>query len=394
VRNFADILITELDKLGLKVVTDKANHFDTVIIDAKASGLKSSDFVVSEFHRFGINLRRVDDNLVGVSFNETNTLVDLDELIEIFADMKDKPFTPCSGFLTDNFYENRKFNQLPKNLHRTSEFMQQPQFKEITSETQMMRYIQRLADKDIGLTNSMIPLGSCTLKLNSAIAMLPVTYDGFGGIHPFAPVDQVPGYVEMIKELSDCLVAVTQYDAISLQPNSGANGEYAGLMAIKKYHESRGDFHRDVCLIPISAHGTNPASAALCNMKIVVVDCDEDGNVDVADLKKKAELHKDKISCLMITYPSTHGVFESAVKEICDVIHSYGGQVYMDGANLNAQMGLTSPGYIGADVGHLNLHKTFSIPHGGGGPGVGPIGVKKQLIPFMPGHPIIPVEGR
>lgn len=200
----------------------------------------------------------------------------------------------------------------------------------------MMRYIQRLADKDIGLTNSMIPLGSCTLKLNSAIAMIPITWDGFAGIHPFAPVDQVQGYIELIKELEDNLVAITHYDQISLQPNSGANGEYAGLMAIKKYHESRGDYDRDVCLIPISAHGTNPASAALCNMKIVVVECDENGNIDVKDLKKKAELHKDKLSAFMITYPSTHGVFEAGVKEMCEVIHENGGQVYMDGANMNA----------------------------------------------------------
>jgi glycine dehydrogenase len=240
----------------------------------------------------------------------------------------------------------------------------------------------------------MIPLGSCTLKLNSAIEMIPITFDGFAGIHPFAPKDQVKGYLELIKELSDCLVAVTHYDCISLQPNSGANGEYAGLMAIKKYHESRGDFNRDVCLIPISAHGTNPASAALCNMKIVVVDCDADGNIDVEDVRKKAIQHKDRLSAFMITYPSTHGVFESKVKEMCDIVHTNGGQVYMDGANLNAQMGLTAPGFIGADVGHLNLHKTFSIPHGGGGPGVGPIGVKKHLEPFMPGHPILPVEGR
>jgi len=258
----------------------------------------------------------------------------------------------------------------------------------------MMRYIQRLADKDVGLTNSMIPLGSCTLKLNSAIQMIPITWPGFSQIHPFAPRDQVTGYLEMIKELEDNLVAVTQYDAISLQPNSGANGEYAGLMAIKKYHESRGDFHRDVCLIPISAHGTNPASAALCNMKIIVVACDAQGNVDIEDLRKKAEQNKDRLAAFMITYPSTHGVFEEGVMEMCNIIHKHGGQVYMDGANLNAQMGLTSPGYIGADVGHLNLHKTFSIPHGGGGPGVGPIGVKKHLEPFMPGHPVMPVNGR
>ena len=215
------------------------------------------------------------------------------------------------GFLSEHFYEHRNYKELPANLKRKTDFMQQPQFNEITSETQMMRYIQRLADKDIGLTNSMIPLGSCTLKLNSAIAMIPITWHGFAMVHPFAPKDQVPGYMDMIKELENNLVAITQYDCISLQPNSGAMGEYAGLMAIKKYHESRGDFHRNVCLIPTSAHGTNPASAALCDMKIVVVDCDVNGNVDIDDLRKKVDLHKDKLSCLMITYPSTHGVFEA-----------------------------------------------------------------------------------
>lgn len=373
-------------------MTDSVNHFDTVTFDAVASGFESSDSIISDFHKYGINLRRVDDRHVGISFNETTTLVDLDEIIEIFYDLKSKQTS--AGFLSEEYYKNSKFTELPANLKRSSNFMQQPQFTEITSETQMMRYIQRLADKDIGLTNSMIPLGSCTLKLNSAIEMIPITWNGFAGVHPFAPKDQVQGYMQLIKTLQDDLCAVSHYDYVSLQPNSGANGEYAGLMAIKRYHESRGDFHRDVCLIPTSAHGTNPASAALCNMKIVVVDCDENGNVDVADLKKKAEANKDRLAALMITYPSTHGVFEAGVKEICEVIHLHGGQVYMDGANLNAQMGLTSPGFIGADVGHFNLHKTFAIPHGGGGPGVGPIGVKKQLAPFVPGHPVIPVEGK
>ena len=316
-------MIQEFKNLGIKSVTDSACHFDTVTLDAVASGFLSADDVVSEFHKFGINLRRVDDRHVGVSFNETTTLVDLDELIEIFYDLKSK--STGAGFLSDEFYKNAKFTALPQNLQRKSSFMQQPQFTEITSETQMMRYIQRLADKDIGLTNSMIPLGSCTLKLNSAVEMIPITWNGFAGVHPFAPRDQVQGYMQLIKTLQEDLCAVSHYDYVSLQPNSGANGEYAGLMAIKSYHESRGDFNRDVCLIHISAHGTNPASAALCNMKIVVVDCDEHGNVDVEDLRKKAEKHKDRLSVLMITYPSTHGVFEAGVKEICEIIHKNGG---------------------------------------------------------------------
>jgi len=258
----------------------------------------------------------------------------------------------------------------------------------------MMRYIQKLADKDVGLTKSMVPLGSCTLKLNSAIQMIPITWNGFANIHPFAPRDQTPGYNELIKELENNLVTITGYDCISIQPNSGANGEFAGLMAIKLYHESRGDTQRNICLIPVSAHGTNPASAALCNMKIIPVACDKQGNIDVGDLKAKAEQYKDRLSCFIVTYPSTHGVFEEEIMEMMDIIHANGGQVYMDGANMNAQMGLTSPGFIGADVGHLNLHKTFSIPHGGGGPGMGPIGCKKHLEPFLPGHPIMPVDGR
>ncbi len=306
----------ELKKSGYTIVTKDTDHFDTVTINAKASGF-SADKLVSEFHNYGINLRKIDDNQVSLAFNEVTTLVDLDEVVEIFAGLKGKQ----GSTLSESYYASKKVPELPSGLKRTSSFMQQPQFTEITSETQMMRYIQRLADKDIGLTNSMIPLGSCTLKLNSAIAMIPITWSGFAGIHPFAPEDQVQGYKALIKELEDNLASVTHYDCISLQPNSGANGEYAGLMAIKKYHESRGDINRDVCLIPISAHGTNPASAALCNMKIVVVDCDNNGNIDIDDLRKKAEQHKDKLSAFMITYPSTHGVFEAGVKEMCDIIH-------------------------------------------------------------------------
>lgn len=256
----------------------------------------------------------------------------------------------------------------------------------------MMRYIQKLADKDVGLTKSMISLGSCTMKLNAAVEMIPCSWPEFTSIHPFAPKSQVQGYLEMIKELEEMLCVITHFDACSLQPNSGASGEYAGILAIKQYHESRKDFGRKVCLIPRSAHGTNPATAAMCGMEIIVVDSDEHGNVDVEDLKKKAYENKDKLACIMITYPSTHGVFESEIKTITKTIHDCGGKVYIDGANMNAMLGNTAPGLIGGDVCHLNLHKTFSIPHGGGGPGVGPICVHKDLAPFLPNHPLVEID--
>lgn len=291
-------------------------------------------------------------------------------------------------------YENRPYNPMPKDLKRDSMYMNQPQFRMKFSETNMMRYIQRLAEKDVSLTNSMIPLGSCTMKLNSAVCMLPITMHGFASMHPFAPRDQCAGYTQMFQEIEDNLAAICHYDGISSQPNSGATGEYAGLMAIKKYHESRGDSGRDICLVPTSAHGTNPATAQICGMKIIPIGCDEKGNIRSEEVRQKAEQYADKLSCIMITYPSTHGVFEENVSEICDIIHEFGGQVYLDGANMNAQLGLTAPGLIGADVGHLNLHKTFSIPHGGGGPGVGTIGFKKHLTPFVPGHCVVPIEGR
>jgi glycine dehydrogenase len=280
-------------------------------------------------------------------------------------------------------------NNISGAFARQSEFMTQEVFKKYRSETEMVRYIKKLERRDISLTHSMISLGSCTMKLNAATEMLPLSWIEFGGIHPFVPKDQAAGYHEMFHELRRDLSEITGFADVSLQPNSGAAGEYAGLMVIRAYHAHNGQQHRNVVLIPSSAHGTNPATAAMAGMDIVVVNCDERGNIDVADLKTKAEQHKNNLSCLMVTYPSTHGVFESSIKEICAIIHENGGQVYMDGANMNAQVGLTNPGIIGADVCHLNLHKTFAIPHGGGGPGVGPIAVARHLVPFLPTHPVI-----
>jgi glycine dehydrogenase len=271
--------------------------------------------------------------------------------------------------------------------------MTHPVFNTHRSETQMMRYIRTLERKDVGLDTSMIPLGSCTMKLNAATEMIPVTWEHFSRMHPFVPADQAAGYRQIFEELEQALCAITGFTAVSLQPNSGAQGEFAGLMVIRAYHHARGDMHRDVVLIPASAHGTNPASGAMAGMRVVVVGTAPDGNVDIADLRKKAQEHRDRLSCLMITYPSTHGVFDDGIREICDVVHQHGGQVYMDGANMNAQVGLTSPASIGADVCHLNLHKTFSIPHGGGGPGMGPIGVAAHLAPYLPGHPLVPTGG-
>jgi glycine dehydrogenase len=284
-------------------------------------------------------------------------------------------------------------NQKPEIANRQSAFLQHKVFNSYHSETEMLRYIKRLESRDLSLTASMIPLGSCTMKLNAAAEMFPVSWPEFAKIHPFAPVKQTRGYQILFQQLEDWLAEITGFAGISLQPNAGSQGEYAGLLVIRAYHESRGDTHRNVCLIPTSAHGTNPASAVMAGMKVVAVACDTNGNIDVADLKAKAEAHKNDLSALMITYPSTHGVFEETIREICEIIHANGGQVYMDGANMNAQVGLTSPGFIGADVCHLNLHKTFCIPHGGGGPGVGPIGVAEHLVEFLPGHNVINLGG-
>ena len=317
-----------------------------------------------------MNVRDGGDGSVGVSFGEGAS----DEDVRVLAEC----FGPGVGGRTD------LDGDPPPALRRESAFMTHPVFNTHRSETEMMRYIRSLERKDVGLDTSMIALGSCTMKLNAASEMVPVTWERFGRVHPFAPVDQVQGYAEIFRDLEAALCEITGFAAVSLQPNSGAQGEFAGLMVIRAYHRARGDDHRDVVLIPASAHGTNPASAAMAGMRVVVVATAPDGNVNVADLRKKAAEHHDRLACLMITYPSTHGVFEDAIRTICDVVHEHGGQVYMDGANMNAQVGLTSPASIGADVCHLNLHKTFSIPHGGGGPGMGPIGVAGHLALYLP----------
>ncbi|MFM7460927.1 MAG: aminomethyl-transferring glycine dehydrogenase [Burkholderiales bacterium] len=318
--------------------------------------------------------------LVGVSFDETHGPADVEQLLSIFADVAGKPAL--------KFADIKAHSMIPEALQRTSAFLTHPVFNTHHSETEMLRYIRSLSDKDLALDRTMIPLGSCTMKLNATSEMIPVTWPGFSGVHPFAPVEQTLGYQQLTSTLEAQLCEITGYDAVSLQPNSGAQGEYAGLLAIRAYHRSRGDTHRNVCLIPSSAHGTNPASAQMVGMEVVVIACDDHGNVDLSDLRTKADQYKDRLAALMVTYPSTHGVFEDAITEICTIIHDRGGQVYMDGANLNALVGVAQPGKFGSDVSHLNLHKTFCIPHGGGGPGVGPIGVRAHLAAFLPGHPM------
>jgi glycine dehydrogenase len=357
------------------------HYFDTLTIQTeKSEKLKE----ISE--KKGVNFRYYENGNVGISFDETKNLEDVAELLEIFAEAAGKS-------IKINLKSDVEVN-FGAGINRTSDFMTHSVFNTHHTEHEMLRYLKSLENKDLSLVHSMISLGSCTMKLNATAEMIPVTWAEFGKIHPFAPQNQAKGYQQLFNELNDWLCEITGFAKMSLQPNSGAQGEYAGLMVIRAYHESRNESHRNIALIPSSAHGTNPASAVMAGMKVVVTKCDERGNIDVADLKAKAEQYANNLACLMVTYPSTHGVFEESIKEICEIIHSFGGQVYMDGANMNAQVGLTSPATIGADVCHLNLHKTFCIPHGGGGPGMGPIGVAQHLVPFLPNHEIIKVSGK
>jgi glycine dehydrogenase len=371
------ILAEGLKRAGINLLTRQ--FYDTIHFDLGAR----AETLYGDALAAGYNLRRVSAGVLGISFDETTTRDDVTTLFKLIAQVTlDMDVIDAQVAAADS--------ALPDALIRSDAVLQHPVFNTHHTEHEMLRYLKSLQNKDLALDHSMISLGSCTMKLNATSEMIPVTWPEFGGLHPFAPRDQATGYLEMIASLTEWLKTVTGFDAICMQPNSGAQGEYAGLVAIARYHASRGEAHRNVCLIPKSAHGTNPATAQMCNMKVVVVDCDDNGNVDGGDLKAKAEGHKDDLACLMITYPSTHGVFEEAVRDICAIVHANGGQVYMDGANLNAQVGLTSPGFIGADVSHMNLHKTFAIPHGGGGPGMGPIGLKAHLAPFMADHVIQP----
>ncbi|HHY0394190.1 TPA: aminomethyl-transferring glycine dehydrogenase [Vibrio parahaemolyticus] len=373
------ILAAGLTKGGFELAHN--SFFDTITIN---TGEKTQDLYTKALAA-DINLRALPGKL-GISLDETTTVADVEALFAVFGVKED--VAALSTEIAGN-----EFAAIPEALRRTSEYLTHPVFNTYHSETLMMRYLKQLENKDFSLTHGMIPLGSCTMKLNAAAEMIPITWPEFGSIHPFAPTEQAAGYAALAKDLKEKLCEITGYDAFSLQPNSGASGEYAGLIAIQRYHESRGEGHRNVCLIPSSAHGTNPATASMVSMKVVVVKCDDEGNIDIDDLAAKIEKHKDNLSSIMITYPSTHGVYEEKVKEVCEMVHSAGGQVYLDGANMNAQVGLTSPGFIGSDVSHLNLHKTFCIPHGGGGPGMGPIGVKSHLAPFLPGHIENGVEG-
>ena len=376
VHRLTTILAAGLRAGGVDVVTSA--FFDTIT----ASVPGRADDVLAAARQRGVNLRRVDGDAVGISLDETTTRVEVEAVWAAFGvDASVDALDLAVG------------SAIPEALARTTEVLAHPVFHQHHSETEMLRYLRTLADRDLALDRSMIPLGSCTMKLNATAEMIPVTWPEFGAIHPFAPLDQAEGYLEMIHQLEAALVEITGYDAVSLQPNAGSQGEYAGLLAIRRYHEANAEARRDVCLIPESAHGTNAASAAMAGMRVVVVACDDHGNVDVEDLRTKAEAHAEDLAGIMITYPSTHGVFEAGVTEVCAIVHDHGGQVYVDGANLNALVGLAKPGRFGADVSHLNLHKTFTIPHGGGGPGVGPVAVRAHLAPYLPNHPLIADAG-
>ncbi|OBY56457.1 aminomethyl-transferring glycine dehydrogenase [Pseudomonas sp. AU12215] len=380
VHRLTAVLAAGLAAKGLKPVNQ--HFFDTLTFDVGAQ----QQAIVERARAARVNLRIVGEDRLGVSLDETTSAETLASLFDIFLGAG-------HGLDVAQLDAGQVADGIPAALQRSSDYLTHPVFNRHHSETEMLRYLRQLEGKDLALNQAMIPLGSCTMKLNATSEMIPITWPEFATLHPFVPREQAEGYRLMIEELESWLCAITGFDAICMQPNSGAQGEYAGLLAIRKYHESRGDAHRNICLIPSSAHGTNPASAIMASMRVVIVECDKGGNVDMEDLKRKAAEAGEQLSCLMITYPSTHGVYEEGIREICEVIHGHGGQVYMDGANLNAQVGLARPADIGADVSHMNLHKTFCIPHGGGGPGMGPIGVKKHLAPFVANHPVIRIEG-
>ncbi|MEH6769421.1 aminomethyl-transferring glycine dehydrogenase [Maribacter arcticus] len=370
-------LVEALENLGIYQINSA--FFDTITIKADTKKIKP----IAEKNE--VNFLYVDNGTISIAINEATSLKDLNQIVSIFSEALNKKTIAITNLLDET--------SVPENIQRTSSFMENKVFNSYHSETELMRYIKKLERKDLALNHSMISLGSCTMKLNAATEMLPLSMTNWGNIHPFVPIEQAEGYQTVLKELAKDLSVITGFADTSLQPNSGAQGEYAGLMVIRAYHESRGDSERNICLIPSSAHGTNPASAVMAGMKVIVTKTDEKGNIDVADLEEKAKLYSDNLAALMVTYPSTHGVFESSIKQITKLIHDHGGQVYMDGANMNAQVGLTNPATIGADVCHLNLHKTFAIPHGGGGPGVGPICVAPQLVPFLPSNPVIATGG-
>ncbi|MEQ5307482.1 MULTISPECIES: aminomethyl-transferring glycine dehydrogenase [Providencia] len=388
---------------GLKMIAERIHRFSSIFAKALAdAGVTSrhktwfdtlcievadKTAVLARAEKAKVNLRTDIRGAVGVTFSEITTRQDLNELFAVITGIETK-----LDFEKLDQSVSATEQAIPSTMLRNDEILAHPNFHRYHSETEMMRYMHSLERKDLALNQAMIPLGSCTMKLNAAAEMIPITWPEFGELHPFCPPEQAQGYHQMIEQLSHWLVQLTGYDAVCMQPNSGAQGEYAGLLAIRRYHESRNEGERNICLIPASAHGTNPASAHMAGMEVVVVRCDDEGNIDLADLREKAQQHSEALSCVMVTYPSTHGVYEESIREVCEIIHQYGGQVYLDGANMNAQVGLTTPGFIGADVSHLNLHKTFCIPHGGGGPGMGPIGVKKHLAPFVPGHSVVEQE--
>lgn len=389
IHRLATILAQGLEQSGLIIANE--NYFDTITVNIPADKVQA---LTERCTLSGVNLRMdrlKEHGTASISLDECTSEKDIDRLWQVLLanDSAKLSVSTIDSAIT----QGEIAPVIPDELARQSDYLQHPIFSRYHSETEMMRYIKRLENKDISLTHAMIPLGSCTMKLNAAAEMIPISWPEFSKPHPFTPLEQMIGYQQMISELEDMLAEITGYDAISMQPNSGAQGEYAGLLAIKKYLAAQGEENRNVCLIPSSAHGTNPASAQMIGMKVVLVACDENGNIDLADLKVKAETHKDDLAALMITYPSTHGVYEVTVKEICQIIHDNGGQVYMDGANLNAQVGVSNPAEIGADVSHVNLHKTFCIPHGGGGPGMGPIGVQKHLAPYLANHSVVGIQG-